>query len=49
MGRYHGKYSFDTFSHEKSILRQTSLFDAPLRYPPYSTNKLSWFKRLMGG
>lgn len=49
MGRYHGKYSFDTFSHEKSILRQTSLFDPPLRYPPYTANKLGWFKRLMGG
>lgn len=49
MGRYHGKYSFDTFSHEKSILHQTSLFDAPLRYPPYTAKKLGWFKRLMGG
>ncbi|MGG0719727.1 aldehyde dehydrogenase [Robertmurraya massiliosenegalensis] len=32
-GAYHGKGSFDTFSHEKSILKQTTLFDIPLRYP----------------
>jgi aldehyde dehydrogenase (NAD+) len=31
-GAYHGKYSFDAFSHEKGILKQTTLFDIPLRY-----------------
>lgn len=33
MGGYHGKYTFDTFSHKKSILKQTTKFDIPLRYP----------------
>lgn len=33
MGAYHGKYSFDTFSHSKSIMKQTTKFDIPLRYP----------------
>ncbi|MBP1949487.1 aldehyde dehydrogenase [Virgibacillus litoralis] len=33
MGTYHGKYGFDTFSHKKSILKQTTKFDMPLRYP----------------
>ncbi|WP_164668693.1 aldehyde dehydrogenase [Virgibacillus doumboii] len=33
MGSYHGKYSFDTFSHRKSILKQSTKFDIPLRYP----------------
>ena len=33
MGTYHGKYSFDTFSHDKSILKQTTKFDIPFRYP----------------
>lgn len=32
-GAYHGKYSFETFSHRKSILKQTNLFDFPIRYP----------------
>lgn len=33
MGSYHGIYSFKTFSHEKSIMKQTNKFDVPLRYP----------------
>ncbi|MDZ5473087.1 aldehyde dehydrogenase [Bacillus sp. 31A1R] len=32
-GAYHGKGSFDTFSHQKSVLKQTTLFDIPFRYP----------------
>ncbi|CQR48426.1 Aldehyde dehydrogenase [Paraliobacillus sp. PM-2] len=32
-GSYHGKASFDTFSHYKSILKQTTKFDLPFRYP----------------
>jgi len=32
-GNYHGKYSFDTFSHQKSVLKQTTKFDMPFRYP----------------
>ncbi|SDN74582.1 aldehyde dehydrogenase [Alkalicoccus daliensis] len=31
-GAYHGKDSFDTFTHRKSILKQTTKFDLPLRY-----------------
>jgi len=33
IGSYHGKGSFDAFSHKKSILKQTTRFDIPLRYP----------------
>ena len=33
VGSYHGKGSFDTFTHEKSILKQTTKFDFPFRYP----------------
>lgn len=33
IGAYHGKGSFDTFSHRKSVLKQTTLFDIPFRYP----------------
>ncbi|RFU69438.1 aldehyde dehydrogenase [Peribacillus saganii] len=32
-GAYHGKGSFDTFTHHKSILKQTTRFDLPVRYP----------------
>ncbi|MCH1626969.1 aldehyde dehydrogenase [Fredinandcohnia quinoae] len=33
IGAYHGKGSFDVFSHEKGILKQTTKFDLPFRYP----------------
>lgn len=36
MGRYHGKDSFDTFSHRKSIVKKSSLLDLPVRYAPYT-------------
>ena len=48
MGGYHGKYSFETFSHRKSILQQNSWFDMPVRYPPYRNWKLKVFRFLMG-
>lgn len=35
MGAYHGKPSFDTFTHYKSVLCSPSGWVAPLRYPPY--------------
>lgn len=48
MGAYHGKQSFDTFSHRKSIYKKTILFDLKLEYPPYSNKKLWWIKKLFG-
>lgn len=44
MGGYHGKYTFDTFSHKKSITKRANWLDIPLRYAPYK-NKISWLKR----
>ncbi|KAA2218412.1 aldehyde dehydrogenase [Maribacter flavus] len=35
IGRYHGKYSFDTFSHQKAIIKKSFWPEIPLRYPPY--------------
>lgn len=45
-GQYHGKYSFECFSHQKSIVHSRTWFDPPLRYPPFSRSKLNWYKRL---
>ena len=39
MGSYHGKRSFDTFSHEKSIVNKSTWMDLPARYMPYSRIK----------
>lgn len=47
MGGYHGKDSFDTFSHRKSILKKSSLIDMPLRYPPYKDLYFKMMKMIM--
>lgn len=43
IGSYHGKKTFDTFTHNKSVFEQGTKVDIPLRYPPYD-GKLSWLK-----
>ena len=45
MGHYHGKWSFDAFSHKKSILEKSLFFDIKLLYPPYK-DKLKWLRWL---
>ena len=47
MGGYHGRASFTTFTHEKSILKKSNLVDIELRYPPYR-NKLKLLKKVFG-
>lgn len=47
MGRYHGKYSFETFSHRKSVYKKMLSFDTRLEYPPYTPKKLVLVRRLM--
>jgi aldehyde dehydrogenase (NAD+) len=46
MGRYHGKYSFETFTHEKSVLHKKFFWENTRIYPPY-TIPLKYFKRLV--
>jgi aldehyde dehydrogenase (NAD+) len=46
MGSYHGKASFDTFTHERSVLKQTFLFDLTLRYLPYRM-PLGFYRHVM--
>jgi len=45
MGLYHGKASFDCFTHYRSVLWRSFWFDAQLRYPPARTS-LATLKRL---
>jgi aldehyde dehydrogenase (NAD+) len=47
MGAYHGQFGFDTFSHLKTVLKRSFLFDVALRYPPFSQTKLNWIKKLL--
>lgn len=46
IGAYHGKTSFDIFSHHKSVLKRPFWLDLKLRYPPYA-GKLKWVKLLL--
>ncbi|EOX90935.1 hypothetical protein QUC31_002853 [Theobroma cacao] len=43
-GRYHGKYSFDTFSHEKAVLHRAFFPELEPRYPPWNDFKLRFIK-----
>lgn len=47
MGSYHGKASFDTFTHYKSILMGGQHVDIPLRYHPYTPSKFNLLKRFL--
>jgi len=47
MGSYHGKFTFDTFSHSKSIVKKSNLFDINLRYPPYKKNRIKIIKIIL--
>ncbi|WP_027955480.1 MULTISPECIES: aldehyde dehydrogenase [Halobacillus] len=47
MGHYHGQASFDTFTHQKSITKQTTKFDQSFRYPGSSLG-LAIMKRIFG-
>lgn len=42
IGKYHGKYSFETFTHKKSVVKTSFFFDPTLRYPPYTNSKDKW-------
>lgn len=44
MGSYHGRESFDTFSHKKSVVKKSDRIDLPIRYQPYTEGK-EWLLR----
>lgn len=43
-GSYHGKYSFDVFSHPKALVRSSNFPDSSIKYPPYGRLKLKLLK-----
>ena len=47
MGSYHGQKSYETFTHFRSVLRQSTVIDVPLRYLPYSALKDKLVKKLL--
>lgn len=46
IGSYHGKASFDTFSHRKSVLKRGTFMELPFRFAPYN-NKLKLIKKIL--
>ncbi len=47
IGAYHGKTTFETFSHQKSVLRRYFQLEFNLRFPPYQ-DKINLFKKFLG-
>lgn len=47
MGQYHGKASFDTFTHFRSIIKKSNLIDLPIRYLPISKKKEKLIKKVL--
>lgn len=45
-GQYHGKFSFDLFSHPKAVVKTFTWPDITIKYPPYNKLKLSLIKML---
>ena len=46
IGAYHGRNSFELFSHRKAIMKTPTWFDPALKYPPLQ-GKLQLFKRII--
>ncbi|MEA3318769.1 MAG: aldehyde dehydrogenase [Bacillota bacterium] len=47
IGSYHGKDSFDTFSHKKSVMKKSTKINLSFLYPPYSDKSIKMLKKFM--
>lgn len=47
MGHYHGKYSFETFTHQKAVLDRKTFLSLPLMLPPYTKMKEKIIKKFL--
>lgn len=47
IGQYHGKLSFDIFSHRKGVLKKSTLSDVAFRYPPYTKKAENILRKLI--
>lgn len=48
MGKYHGRFGFDSFSHQKGLIVTQASREIPFIYPPYNKTKLKLVKRILG-
>ncbi|CAN6459074.1 unnamed protein product [Victoria cruziana] len=49
IGAYHGKHSFDAFSHKKPVLHRCFIGEVWARYPPYNARKLKFTGSAVAG
>jgi aldehyde dehydrogenase (NAD+) len=47
IGNYHGKFGFETFSHQKAILEKATWGEPNIKYPPYEEKKLNWIRKFL--
>jgi aldehyde dehydrogenase (NAD+) len=47
LGAYHGRHSFETFSHAKAVMLRPTFADAALRYPPFNSKKFKFVSKLL--
>ena len=47
IGNYHGKFGFETFSHQKSVMERVTWGEPDIKYPPYTEKKMKWIKKLL--
>jgi aldehyde dehydrogenase (NAD+) len=45
-GQYHGKYSFEMFSHKKAVLKRSFLIEFLFRYPPWDESKIGMLRHV---
>lgn len=48
-GSYHGKFSFEAFTHKKAVLKRSFGGDLSARYPPYTPKKGRLLRALLSG
>ena len=46
VGSYHGKYSFDVFTHKKGVVNRKTFMELPIRFAPFN-DKINILKKLM--
>ncbi|MEG1003946.1 aldehyde dehydrogenase [Clostridium sp.] len=46
IGSYHGKASFDTFTHRKSVVKRSTFIEFPLRFAPFK-DKIKLLRKVM--
>ncbi|MGB0535094.1 MAG: aldehyde dehydrogenase family protein, partial [Acholeplasmataceae bacterium] len=47
IGKYHGKASFDVFSHLKTYVKHSTKFDSAIAYPPYTKKKENFIRKIL--